>query len=162
MSEKDKQAILDAVAKLDKSIDQQLKDTEWQDQETLEEYNQMYGGIHSEAGKIAQAQYRQRLRSVRANPQFVAKLKRRGLTPEQFIALQDKNPDAYAQAYDQGEDDYLNRLQGKGRKRGDPFFEPGRSARPTPEQSAKAKAAAAKSKGDDDGVDAILAALLGI
>jgi hypothetical protein len=161
MSEKDKQAILDAVAKLDKGIDQQLKDTEWADQETLEEYNQNYGGLHAEAGRISEAQYRTRLRSVRANPGFVKKLKDRGISPEQFLEMEQGSPEAYAKAYSQGEDDYLDRLQGKGKGGGDPFFDPARTARPSPEQSARAKKAAKKGRGTDADVDAVLGALMG-
>jgi hypothetical protein len=161
MSEKDKQAILDAAAKLQQGIDAQLENTAEDDHYLLQEHAEMYGGLHEQAGRITQAQYRQRLRNIRSNPQFMAKLKSRGLTPEKLVELEQAKPGAYGKAYDHGEDYYLDDIQDKiAKKGGDAFFDPGRSARPTPAQSAAAKKAAAKSKGDDDGVDAILAALL--
>ena len=91
------------------------------------------------AQKVQQAQYRQRLRSIKRDPQFMQALKKRGLTAEKFVALEAKNPHAYAEVYSQGVESYLDRLQGKTQKgQQDPFFED-RMARPAPALVDKAK-----------------------
>jgi hypothetical protein len=146
---------------LEKGISDQLEKTAETDRWMLQEHAELFGQSSEQANSLIQAQHRERLRSVRANPQFVAKLKSRGITPEQFLELEHKSPGAYAQSYSRGEDDYLDRLEGKGKGGGDPFFDPARTARPSPEQSARAKKAAKKGKGTDADVDAVLGALMG-
>jgi len=158
MSEKDRQAIIDAAEKLQQGIDQQLKATEYEDAEILQEFGDLHSYSSEQATKLTQAQYRQKLRSVRSNPQFVAKLKSRGLTPEAFVQLEQKNPEAYGRAYSQGEDNYLDMLQGKTGKPSDPFYSTNRMVKPPPQSVEKARKVAKQKAGD---MDAVLNALMG-
>jgi hypothetical protein len=161
MSEKDRQAILDAAAKLERGeamADARLKETEWEDAELLQEYGDMYGNQSHQAQKIMQAQVRQRLRNIKADPAFMKVLEAEGLTPTQYVELEQRNPDAFPQTYREGMVNLVKRVKGEGKKARDPFYDGVGVVKSPPQNVEKAKKVAKQKKGD---MDAVLDALMG-
>lgn len=158
----DARKVIEAAQKLQQGIDRSLEETEYEDQETLQEWQELQGRAGEGEQQLQQAMYRQRLRSVKRDPAFMAKLKKRGLTAEKFVDMESNNPNAFAESYQEGMENYLDRLQGKkGKKKGsDPFFAQ-QTLKAHPANVEKARARAKKSRGSDDDFDAVLGALMG-
>jgi hypothetical protein len=85
-----------------------------------------------------------------------------GLTPAEYVALEDKNPDAFPQTYQEGMRTLVKRVKGGPKKAGDNFFRPDAVTKPHPDNVARARARAKKSRGTDADHADILAALFGI
>jgi hypothetical protein len=167
MDEKTKREIIELAdkfekaEKLQKTVDDVLAETEWEDQEFLENFNAEYGPILEQNQKLLQVQYRQRLRSIKSDPALVTALERRGMSPEKFAMLSDRNPNAYAETYSAGIERLLDKLEGKdAKRRSDPFFEPSAILKPHPDNLKRARAIAEEGRGDDKQLDDMLAALL--
>jgi hypothetical protein len=163
MSERDRRAILDAAEKLERGqaiADAKLRETEWQDRETLEEFNMMFGENHEKTREYQEAMNRQHLRNLQNDPVLMQELKAQGMTVVEYVSRMNEDPNAFPEIYREGVKKIVGRAKSGPKKARDTFFDPGYAVPPPPANSAAAKKAAAKSNGDDDGVDAILAALL--
>lgn len=160
MDEKTRQQILEDAEKLQKTVDDTLTETEWEDQTFLEDFHAEYGPLVEQNRKLMEVQYRQRLRSIKRDPALMAALKRRGMSAEKFAQLSDRDPRAYPEVYHQGVEQLLDRLEGKGPKRSDPFFDANVSLKPHPKNVEKARAVAKSGKGDDKMIDDLISALM--
>jgi hypothetical protein len=166
MDEKTKREIIELAdkfekaEKLQKTVDDTLAETEWEDNEFLEDFHAEYGPLVEQNRKLMEVQYRQRLRSIKRDPALMTALKRRGISAEKFAHLSDRDPGAYPEVYQQGIEQLLNRLEGKGTKRPDPFFDPSVTLRPHPKNVEKAREVAKSGKGDDKMIDDLITALM--
>jgi hypothetical protein len=161
MDEKTKQQILEDAEKLQRGVDRQLEETEESDLEFLQNFHEEFGYLSEQNQRLAQVQYRQRLRQVKRDPGLVAMCKEEGITPEQFVALEYRDPEAFAQELQIGTKRYIKRLKGELKeKQPDPFFDPSTSLKPHPRNVEKAREVAKSGKGDDKMVDDLIAALM--
>jgi hypothetical protein len=154
-AEEDARKVIEAAEALERgeaAADARLKETEWEDQEILQEYGDMYGQIPEQAQKIMQAQTRQRLRNIKADPAFMRVLKSQGLTPTQYVELEQRNPNAFSEVYQEGMVELVKRVKGGGKKGGDPFFGPSKTIKAHPRDVERAKKVAKQKKGEMDAV----------
>jgi len=160
-AEDDARKVIDAAARLERGeamADARLKETEWEDHELLQEYGDLYGNQSHQAQKIMQAQVRQRLRNIKADPAFMRVLKKQGLTPSQYVELEQRNPNAFPEVYQEGMVELVKRVKGEGKKARDPFYDAVGAVKSPPQNVEKAKRVAKQRKGD---MDAVLDALMG-
>jgi hypothetical protein len=151
---------MDEKTKYEQAIDTHLRETEQDDAEFLEYFNEEYGSLTENNRQLMEVQYRQRLRAIRRDPALMSALKRRGMSAEKFAQLSDKNPNAYPEVYHQGVEQLLDRLEGKGPKRPDAFFDAAASLKPHPKNVEKAREVAKSGKGDDKMIDDLISALM--
>jgi hypothetical protein len=162
-AEDDARKVIDAAARLERGeamADAKLEETEWSDQELLQEYGDMYGQIPEQATRIMQAQTRQRLRNIKADSAFMKVLKAEGVTPAQYVELEQRNPDAFPEVYQEGMVKLVKRVKGGPKRSADPFFAPDheKMIKSPPQNVERAKRVAKQKKGD---MDAVLNALMG-
>jgi hypothetical protein len=160
----DARKVMDAAAKLERGqamIDAKLQETAWEDQELLREYGEMFGETQGRAREYQEAMNRQHLRNLQSDPVLMEELRAQGMTAAQYVAKMNEDPNAFPEIYREGVKKIVTRAKSGPKTGGDPFFNPGRSARPTAAQSAKAKAAAKKGRGTDADMDKVLGALMG-
>jgi hypothetical protein len=159
MDEKTRDEIIRNAELLQQGIDRKLEETEEDDYYTLQNWQESYGETAEFAQKVQQAQHRQRLRQIKRDKPFMQALRKRGLTAETFVELEQKNPQAFQETYAEGVERFLDRLQGKGSKPKDRFFET-TPLQPHPDRQARAREIARKGKADDKMIDDLIGALL--
>jgi len=145
--------IAELAAELDK-IGSNISDDEltYEEESALEARREAMQFSQDTYHLAAQADRKIQRKAIRNDPVLMATLKKRGLSVEEFMELQNRNPHAYQQAYPQGIENYLDLLTGKKADRESSFFR-NDPAKPHPQAVQRLRERAKKAKGSDEDID---------